>query len=145
MAGRRPPSGHPRLGHVEVEEPLAEQRGGPAANRLGGVAMAVGVWPRARSRRGSPPHLAAVELDRTHLGGRRVAADLDHVDVGEQRGHLHGEWSGGSGRGGRSGRARPGPTYGPSVVAPAGTEMVPVPPTAELEAEVVAAAVVGMP
>ena len=39
---------------------------------------------------------------------------------------------------------RPALTYGPSVVAPAGTEMLPVPPMAELDDEGVAAAVVGI-
>ena len=104
------------------------------------------VWAPGTQQNSEPvPDPSAVELDGADLGRGRIATHLDRVDVVEQRRHLHRAGVQGFRSAYRYGRDQRGPTYGPSVVAPVGTEMVPVPPTAEFEAEVVAVAVVGMP
>ena len=74
-----------------------------------------------------------------------VAADTDHVDVVDQFGHLHGGVFQGLVSTIPVGWLRSGPTYGPSVTAPAGTVTEPAPPTAVVVAAAVPAAVVGMP
>ena len=117
----------------------------PPVHGVGGVEMAVGVLAGHTAEQRTGTDQPAVEVDRRHLRGPRIAADIEHVDVMDQLGHQHGRGfrvvrcEGGLRRSGS------GPTYGPSVVAPAGTAMLPVPPTAEFDAEVVPAAVVGMP
>jgi hypothetical protein len=105
----------------------------------------VGVLAGNATEEGAGPDLAAVEVDGQDLGRSRVAAHTDHVDVADQRGELHERGVVGVRRRQGPGRCRPGTTYGPSVTAPAGTAMEPVEPMAELEAEAVAVAVVGMP
>ena len=117
----------------------------PPLHRLGRIVVAVEMGAADAAEQGARPYLAAVELDGAHLGGGRIAAHTDHVDVVDQFGHLHGGVFQGSGSTVPVGWLRSGPTYGPSVVAPAGTEMLPVPPTAEFEADAVAVAVVGTP
>ena len=137
---------HPHLGHVEVEEPLAQEPRRPAA-----TASAAWRWPsvldrRARSRTATPAYPPAVELDtpaprwtpgrRAHRPRRCRGSDRSSARGVFRRLRMRrtGGW-----------RPRPGPPTGPSVVAPAGTEMVPVPPMAELDDDAVAAAVVGIP
>ena len=110
MAGLHLARGDPHLGHVELEEPVAEERGGPADDRMGSVEMAVGVFAgnAAEQRAGTDP--AAVEVDRGHLGGRRIAPDIEYVDVMDQLGHQHGREFQEVGRKGWFRRFRSGPT-----------------------------------
>ena len=104
------------------------------------------VWAPGTQQKSDPcTHLAAVELDRSHIRGCRVSTDTDHADVADQCGHQHEREFQGLRMGGGVERRRSEPTYGPSVVAPDGTETVPVAPMAAFEASAVAAAVVGMP
>ncbi len=122
------------------------KRGGPGL----ATASAACWWPSVcatgeTAEQGTGPDASAVEFDGSDQSRRRVATDTDRVDVVDHCGHLHeGTVQGLRGRA-RSPRPRSRPTYGPSVVAPEGTAVVPVAPTAELDVEVVAAAVVGMP
>ncbi len=68
---------------------VAEQRGGAPIHGFGGVEVAVGAGTGDAAEKGSLTDLAAVELDRPHIGRRRVAVHTDHADVVDQCGHLH--------------------------------------------------------
>ena len=100
----------PHLGHVEVEEPLAQERAGPAGHGLGGVEVAVGVSAGDAAEQRTGTHLAAVEVDRGHLGRPRIAPDTEYVDVMDQLGHQHGREFQVVGREGWFRRFRSGPT-----------------------------------
>ena len=72
---------HPGLGHRESQLALDEQRDRARGDRVGGVVVTVAGGTddarEARVRRDAP----AVVGERAHLD-RRVAANVEHVDVG---------------------------------------------------------------
>ena len=133
--GRPYPAGrHPDLDDVEVQESLAEQGRCASGHRFGGMIVPVGPGPGHTAEQRTGDDRPAVEFDGADLDPARIATDLDHFDLAKQLGHRA-----------RVGGQGPASTYGPSVVTPAWTEMLPVPPTAPTDAVVVAAAVVGIP
>ena len=89
--GRPDPAGrHPGLGDVDGHEALAEQGGGPAPDRLGGVVVAVGGGSGHAAEERAEAGPAAVEVDGVDLDAVHRAAGLHHLDVGEQAGQQHG-------------------------------------------------------
>ncbi len=51
--------------------------------------VAVGVLAGDTAEQRPRAHQPAVEVHRRHLGGSRIAADIEHIDVMDQLGHQH--------------------------------------------------------
>ncbi len=108
--------------------------------------MAVAPGTGETAEEGTRLHMAAVVLDGRHLGGGEVAARPGDGEPADELLHQHrSDVRRRAGGVGRISRARCPSTYGPSVVAPAGTVTEPWPPMAPFEAAVVGVDVVGIP
>ena len=148
--GRTGPAGFdPHLGHAGVERAFPEQSHGAGRHRCRGVIVPVAGGARETAEEGTRLHPAAVVLDRRHVGGSQITPGAGDGELANEFVHQHGSdfrrRARRAGGVGRDGRARWPSTYGPSVVAPAGTVTDPWPPMAPLEAAVVGVDVVGIP